>query len=75
MPGSPLILTHLLDNGRDVPAQSAQWWLDNEEMRLVLIDPDAHREQLKLKARRNGFVYDGTLWRNGKRRWIRCREG
>ena len=75
VPGSPLILTRLTDNGRQVPATSAQWWLDNKEVRILLIDPDAHRQQLLLKARRNGRVYDGSLWRDGKRRWVRCREG
>ena len=74
VPGSPLILTRLTDNGRNVPVQSAQWWLDNDEMRLVLIDPGARGQQLLLKARRNGYTFDGTIWRNGTRRWVRCRE-
>ena len=74
VPGSPLILTRLVDNGRNVPVQSAQWWLDNDEMRLLLIDANAHQQQLLLKARRRGYVYDGSLWRSGKRRWVRCRE-
>ena len=74
VPGSPLILTRLIDNGRQLPVKSAQWWFDQDEMRLLLIDPGAKREQLVLKARRNGSVYDGSVWRNGKRRWARCRE-
>ena len=74
VPGSPLILTRLLDNGRTVPVKPAQWWLDNDEVRLLLIDADARSQQLLLKARRNGLVYDGTLWRSGKRRWVRCRD-
>ena len=75
VPGSPLILTRLVDNGRNVPVQSAQWWLDDSEMRLLLIDSEAREQQLLLKARRKGFAYDGNIWRKGKRRWIRCREG
>ena len=75
VPGSPLILTRLLDNGRQIPVRQAQWWLDSAEVRLLLIDPDAQREELRLRARRNGHVYDGSVWRGGKRRWIRCREG
>ncbi|HKP34505.1 MAG TPA: hypothetical protein VJT70_06970 [Sphingomicrobium sp.] len=75
VPGSPLILTRLLDNGRQIPVRQAQWWLDNAEVRLLLIAPDARQEELKLRARRNGLVYDGSVWRGGKRRWIRCREG
>ena len=74
VPGSPLILTRLTDNGRQVPVQSAQWWLDNKEMRLVLINPDAMRVELTMHARRNGYVYDGSIVRNGRSRWIRCRE-
>jgi hypothetical protein len=76
VPGSPLILTRLIDNGRQVPARQAQWWLDNSEVRLLLIAPDAHREELTLRAkRRNGHIYDGSVWRGGKRRWVRCQGG
>ena len=74
VPGSPLILARLLDNGRLVPVKSAQWWLDNDEVRIVLIDPGALRQELVLRARRKGFAYDGSLWRDGRRRWVRCRE-
>jgi hypothetical protein len=74
VPGSPLILTRLTDSGRQVPVQSAQWWLDNRELRVVLISPDAMREELTLRVRRNGHVYDGSAVRNGRRRWVRCRE-
>lgn len=70
--GSPLILTRVMDNGREVPVRQAQWWLDNSEVRLLLIAPDAHREELVLRARRNGHVYDGSMWRGAKRRWTRC---
>ena len=74
VPGSPLILTRLTENGRQVPVQSAQWWLDNQEMRLVLISPDAMRQELVMRARRNDHVYDGSVLRAGRSRWVRCRE-
>lgn len=74
VPGAPLIQTRLIDADRQVPATSAQWWLDDGELRLLLISPGAEREELLLRARRNGFHYDGTIRRNGKRRWVRCRE-
>ena len=74
VPGAPLILTRLIDNGRQVPVKHAQWWLDQSEVRLLLIAPDAHREELTLRARRNGHVYDGFVWRASKRRWVRCRD-
>lgn len=72
--GSPLILTRLTDNRRAVPVRSAQWWLDDRELRLVLTDPSAQRREVIVKTRRNGRSYDGDLWRGGKRHWVRCRE-
>ena len=72
--GAPLIARQLVDRGRQVPVKDAQWWLDNEELRLLLISPDAMREEVKVRATRRGHFYDGSLWRNGKRRWVRCRE-
>lgn len=72
--GSPLILTRLIDNRRTVAVRSAQWWLDDRELRLILTDPDGQRREVIVKARRNGRTYDGDLWRGGKRHWVRCRE-
>jgi hypothetical protein len=75
-PGAPLIssATRLLDNGLNVPVTAPQWWLDNSELRILLADPNAMRREVIIKAKRNGHVYDGSLWRHGKRRWVRCRE-
>ena len=75
VPGAPLIATRLLDGGRVIPVTSAQWWLDDKEVRLLLINPDAMRQELLLRATRNGHTYDGSLWRGGVQRWVRCREG
>ena len=74
VPGAPIILSRLIDDGRNVPVSAPQWWLDDHEMRLVLVSPDAMRQELMLKVVRNGRVYDGSIWRGGKRRWVRCRE-
>ena len=74
VPGSPLIGVRLLDAGRKVPVTAAQWWLDNQEVRTLLVGPDALKQELLLRARRKGHVYDGSLWRSGQRRWVRCRE-
>jgi len=74
VPGAPLIATRLVDQGRVVPAKPAQWWLDKDELRLLLIGQDALRQELVIRARRKGHNYDGALWRGGKRRWVRCRE-
>lgn len=75
VPGSPLIARRLIDRGRLVPVADAQWWLDSKELRVLLISPQAQRKEVEVRAKRNGHVYDGSLWRGGKRRWVRCREG
>ena len=75
VPGSPLVARRLVERGREIPVRDAQWWLDSSELRVLLISPDAHREEARVRATRNGHVYDGSLWRGGKRRWVRCREG
>jgi hypothetical protein len=72
--GTPLVASRLLDNGRNIPVSAAQWWLDATEVRLLLTRPDAGAQELLLRARRTGNAYDGSLWRGGKRRWVRCRE-
>ena len=72
--GSALILTRLVDRGRIVPVLAPQWWLDNQEVRLLLTDPNAVKRELLLRAKRAGATYDGSIWRSGKRRWVRCRE-
>jgi hypothetical protein len=72
--GTPLVASRLLDNGRNIPNARAQWWLDRSEVRLLLTSPEASAEEVRLIARRSGSVYDGSLWRKGQRRWVRCRE-
>lgn len=76
-PGAPLLrdATRLVVGGRNVPVIAPQWWLDGSELRLLLADPSAMRREAIIKAKRNGSTYDGSLWRGGKRRWVRCREG
>ena len=74
VPGSPLIARRLIDKGRNVPVTDAQWWLDNDELRVLLVSPEALREEARVRARRNGHTYDGSIWRGGVQRWVRCRE-
>jgi hypothetical protein len=75
--GAPLLqdATRLSDNGRNIPVKAPQWWFDGTELRLLLSDPNGMRREAIIKAQRNGQVYDGDIWRGGKRRWVRCREG
>jgi hypothetical protein len=75
VPGAPLIATRLADRGRQVPVSAPQWWLDQNEVRVILVSPQAQREEARIHARRNGHTYDGSLWRGGNQRWVRCREG
>ena len=71
---STIVSARLTDGGRIVPVSVAQAWLDPAELRLDLADPNALHHELRLRTRRNGDSYDGSLWRGGKRRWVRCRE-
>jgi hypothetical protein len=68
------VSARLTDNGREVPVSVAQSWLDPAEFRIDLTDRNAIRHELRLRATANGRFYDGSLWRGGKRRWVRCRE-
>lgn len=72
---SSIVSARLTDNRREVPVAVAQSWLEPDEVRLDLTDRNAVRHELRLRAKRNGSVYDGAIWRGGKRRWVRCREG
>ncbi|HEY8592758.1 MAG TPA: hypothetical protein VIL42_07825 [Sphingomicrobium sp.] len=71
---SLVVSARLTDNGRGVAVALAQSWLEPNEVRLDLTDRNAMRHELRLRAKRSGSVYDGSLWRNGQRRWVRCRE-
>lgn len=70
-----VVAANLTDNGHTVVVALAQAWLEPSEVRVDLTDRNAMRHELRLRARRNGNTYDGSLWRAGIRRWVRCREG
>jgi hypothetical protein len=74
VPGAPLFLARLVDDGRQVPVRAPQWWLDSRELRILLASPDAMHPEAIVRTTKKGHFYDGSLWRNGRRRWIRCRE-
>ena len=67
--------TRLTDNGRSIPVIAPQWWFDGTDLRLLLTDKAGLRREAMIKARRNGHHYDGSLWRQGRQQWVRCREG
>lgn len=70
-----VVSARLTDNRRQVPVVTAQSWFDSGEVRIDLVDRNATRHEARLRAVARGKSYDGTLWRNGQRRWVRCREG
>ena len=72
---SSVVSARLRDNGRDLPVGIAQSWIEPAEVRLDLVNRNATRHEVRLRAKRNGSAYHGTLWRLGQRRWVRCREG
>ena len=72
---SSIVSARLTDNGKGVPVSLAQSWLEPNELRVDLTDRNAMRHELRLRAKKNGAAYDGSLWRLGTRRWVRCWEG
>jgi hypothetical protein len=72
--GSPLVSGRLVDNGSAIEVRAVQWWLDSSELRLLLVDPQATRAEVTIKAKKNGRFYDGSLVRAGRSQWVRCRE-
>ncbi len=71
---STVVSARLTDAGREVPVALAQSWIEPGEVRVDLVDRNAQRHELRLRARKNGRAYDGSLWRGGRRHWVRCRE-
>ena len=72
--GSALFVHRLQVDGRDVPVDAPQWWLDDSELRLVLTDRQANERLAVVKAVRKGDAYDGSVLYQGRHHWIRCRE-
>lgn len=70
-----VVTARLRDKGIRVPVAVAQSWLDPGEFRIDLMDPNATRHELRLRARLKGDAYAGSIWRGGQRRSVRCREG
>ena len=73
--GSGLFMARLWVDGEDIAVQAPQWWLDGEELRLLLTDEQASERLAVVRATRNGDTYDGSVTYQGKSHWIRCYEG
>lgn len=72
--GSGLFSARLSVDGEDIAVVAPQWWLDDEELRLLLTDEQASERLAVVKAKRNGDTYDGSVIYKGNRHWIRCYE-
>lgn len=72
-----IVSARLTDHRRDIPVMTAQSWLDPRELRVDLVDRNAMRHEARVRAtwQAGSRSYDGSIWRGGQRRWIRCREG
>src|SRR5215208_1373407 len=67
---SSIVSARLRDGGAEVPVHIAHSWLDANELRLDLVDSNAIRHELRLRAKRKRLTYDGSVWRGSNRRWI-----
>ena len=72
--GSGLFSQRLRVDGKEIAVDAPQWWLDDDELRVVLTDTQANERLAIVKAKRKGDAYDGTVVYPGRRHWIRCRE-
>lgn len=58
----------------EAPALLAQSWLDEDELKLDLLDANAERYLARLDTRRRSRVYVGTLAYRGRTWRVRCAE-
>ena len=76
VPSAGLFLARLLDDEREIQVTASQWWMHGPELRLALVSEGATKEELILIAHWNDAArsYDGSVWRSGRKHWVRCRE-
>lgn len=72
--GAGLVGATLVDDGQEIRTEKAQWWIDGAELRVILVDPNAEREEVVIKARGRGEVMLGTLKRGSRTYRVRCEE-
>ncbi|WP_370178172.1 hypothetical protein [Alteriqipengyuania sp.] len=77
VPGAPIFGERLTVGGEDIPVEAPQWWLDGEELRLLLTDEQANEQVALVHARWNDatHTFDGTVEYRGRTSWVRCYEG
>ncbi|MEL7690375.1 hypothetical protein [Citromicrobium bathyomarinum] len=72
--GSGLFSRRLRVDGKEIAVDAPQWWLDDDELRVVLTDTQANERLAVVKAKRKGRAYDGSVVYRGKSHWVRCYE-
>ena len=72
--GAALFSRRLHVGDEEIAVDAPQWWLDDTELRLVLVDNQAMERLAVVHATRNGATYDGSVRYNGQQHWIRCYE-
>ena len=72
--GAALFSRRLHVGDEEIAVDAPQWWLDDDELRVLLTDTQANERLAVVKAKRKGDAYDGTVVYQGRRHWIRCRE-
>lgn len=75
VPNASAISAALRDNKIEIPVRATQWWMRGSELRIALMSAsDDLTEEAIIMASYNKSTgsFDGSIWRSGKRRWIRC---
>ena len=76
VPAAGLFRAELRDGDRKIVVDATQWWMQGNELRLAM----RHKSTFEMAAvvianwNEKARAYDGSIWRNGRKRWVRCRE-
>ena len=76
VPAAGLFRAKLREGDKDIPVDATQWWMQGDELRLAMRHKDSFEMAATLIANWNeaARAFDGSISRNGRKRWVRCRE-
>ena len=74
VPNAAAFSSVLKDRVKTIPARLTQWWFRDREVRAALMAEDDLTEEAVMIAEYNPAAgsFDCSVWRKGKRRWMRC---
>lgn len=75
--GAPpaVLLPRLTIGGRLVEVVVSQSWIDGSNLWVDLAKPgQISGRELRMKVQRKAYLFEGSIWHGGRRRWVRCRE-